>query len=48
MSKLKKKYNLLIKSMLIVCALIVDIMLVTPQLINFEMVRERIDNTVSK
>jgi hypothetical protein len=48
MSKLKKNYNLLIKSLLIVVALIVVIILVTPQLINLEMVRERIENTVSK
>ena len=48
MSKPKKNYNLLIKSLLIVGALIVVVMLVTPQLINLEMVRERIENTVSK
>ena len=48
MSKLKKIYNLLIKSLLIFGALIVVVMMITPQLINLEMVRERIENTVSK
>ena len=47
MSKLKKNYTLLIKSLLIIGALIVVIMIVGPQLINLEMVRENIENTLS-
>ena len=48
MSKPKKVFNLLIKSLLIAGALIVVIMMITPHLINLEVVRERIENTVSK
>ena len=48
MSKPKKIVSLLIKSLLIFSALIVVAMIITPQLINLEMVRERIEHTVSK
>ena len=48
MSKPKKIFNLLIKSLLVFSALIVVVMMITPQLIHLEMVRERIENTVSK
>ena len=48
MSKPKKIVNLLIKSLLIFGALIVVAMMITPQLINLEMVRARIEHTVSK
>ena len=48
MSKPKKIFNLLIKSLLIFGALLVVLMMIAPQLIHLEMVRERIENTVSK
>jgi hypothetical protein len=48
MGKPKKLSGLLIKSLLIFGALIVVIMMITPQLINLEMVREKIENTISR
>ncbi len=48
MSRPKKIINLLIKSLLIFSALIVVMMMIAPHLINLEMVREKIEHTVSK
>jgi len=48
MSKPKKIFNLLIKSLLIAGALIVVVMMIASHLINLAVVRQRIENTVSK
>jgi len=48
MGKPKKLKGLLIKSLLIFGALIVVVMMITPQLINLEMVRENIEKTISR
>ena len=48
MSKPKKFNRLLIKSLVISGALILVLMIITPQLIHLEMVRENIENTISK
>jgi hypothetical protein len=48
MTKPKKINNRLIKSLLIFGALIVVVIMIAPQLINLEMVRENIENTLSK
>jgi uncharacterized protein involved in outer membrane biogenesis len=48
MSKPKKFNGLLIKSLVISGALILVLMIITPQLIHLEMVRENIENTISK
>ncbi len=47
MRKPKKKFTLLIKSLLIFSALILVMMMIAPQLVNLEMVRGKIENTVS-
>jgi hypothetical protein len=48
MSKPKKFNRLLIKSLVISGALILVLMIITPRLIHLEMVRENIENTISK
>jgi uncharacterized protein involved in outer membrane biogenesis len=48
MSKFRKISNLLIKSLLIIGVLTVVVIMITPQLINLEMARENIENTISK
>ena len=48
MSKPSKTYGLLVKGLLIFGTLIVVMMIIAPRLINLVMVRENIENTVSK
>ena len=48
MNNFRKINNRLIKSLLIFGVLIVVVIMIVPQLINLEMVKERIENTVSK
>ncbi len=43
MRKPKKKFTLLIKSLLIFSALILVMMMIAPQLVNLEMVRGKIE-----
>ena len=47
MSKYKKIAGLLIKGFLIIFTLIIIVMVIAPKLINLEMVRKKIKNTVS-
>jgi len=48
MSKFRKISNLLIKSLLIIGVLTVVVIMIAPQLINLEMAKENIENTISK